>query len=88
MNKESAILIEEKMSALLGNIRQLQDEKFKLHSEIDILSKEKEILLNALNRYVEIEETNAELKDKNIQLESQLNALMKSIENIEKQFGN
>ena len=88
MNNESAILIEEKISALIGNIKQLQDEKFKLQSEIDILSKEKEILLNALNRYVEIEETNAELKDKNIQLESQLNALMKSIENIEKQLGN
>jgi chromosome segregation ATPase len=83
MNNESAMLLEEKIARLQGYMNQLQTEKLKMHAEIDILTKEKTILMNALERYAEMEETLELLQTKNIQLESQLNSLVGSIEKME-----
>ena len=83
MNNESAMLLEEKIARLQGHMNQLQTEKLKMHADIDILTKEKTILMNALERYAEMEETLELLQTRNIQLESQLNSLIGSIEKME-----
>ncbi len=77
------LLLEEKIARLQGYMNQLQTEKLKMQAEIDILTKEKTILMNALEQYNEMEETMELLKTRNIQLESQLNSLVGSIEKME-----
>lgn len=83
MNNEPGLLLEEKIARLQGYMNQLQTEKLKMQAEIDILTKEKTILMNALEQYNEMEETMELLKTRNIQLESQLNSLVGSIEKME-----
>ena len=83
MNNEPELLLEEKIARLQGYMNQLQTEKLKMQAEIDILTKEKTILMNALEQYNEMEETMELLRTRNIQLESQLNSLVGSIEKME-----
>lgn len=83
MTNEPGLLLEEKIARLQGYMNQLQTEKLKMQAEIDILTKEKTILMNALEQYNEMEETMELLKTRNIQLESQLNSLVGSIEKME-----
>jgi|LauGreDrversion4_2_1035121.scaffolds.fasta_scaffold943279_2 chromosome segregation ATPase len=83
MTNEPGLLLEEKIARLQGYMNQLQTEKLKMQAEIDILTKEKTILMNALEQYNEMEETMELLRTRNIQLESQLNSLVGSIEKME-----
>jgi len=83
MTNEPGLLLEEKIARLQGFMNQLQTEKLKMQAEIDILTKEKTILMNALEQYNEMEETMELLRTRNIQLESQLNSLVGSIEKME-----
>ena len=83
MNNDPGLLLEEKIARLQGYMNQFQTEKLKMQAEIDILTKEKTILMNALEQYNEIEETMELLRTRNIQLESQLNSLVGSIEKME-----
>jgi len=57
-----------------------------MQAEIDILTKEKTILMNALEKYNDLEETMETLRARNIQLESQLTSLIGSIEKIEQRL--
>lgn len=84
MLNETAILLQEKMASLQGNIRQLQDDKIELHAQIDLLKKEKDILIKALNHFTAIEGQAEILQNKNIMLESQLSSLLGAIEKIER----
>ena len=86
MDHQKNILVEEKIAGLQGIMRQMQNEKLQLQSEIDLLSKEKNILLGALDQYTAMEKDIDELKTKNIELESQLKSMMSAIENIEQVF--
>lgn len=79
-------MLQERIANLQGSLRKLQDEKLKLQSDIDVLNQEKQILLKALTEFTEMELTNSELKSRNILLESQLCALMSSLERLEKEF--
>lgn len=79
-------MLQERIANLQGSLRKLQDEKLKLQSDIDVLNQEKQILLKALTEFTEMELTNSELKSRNILLESQLSALMSSLERLEKEF--
>ena len=83
MNNEPGLSLEEKLARLQGYLNQFQTEKLKMQAEIDILTKEKTILMNALEQYNEMEETMELLRTRNIQLESQLNSLVGSIEKME-----
>ena len=83
MNKETGLELDEKIARLQGHMNQLQTEKLKMQAEIDILTKEKTILMNALEHYNEMEETMELLKTRNIQLESQLSSLIGFIEKME-----
>jgi chromosome segregation ATPase len=83
MTNEPGLLLEEKIARLQGYMNQLQTEKLKMQAEIDILTKEKAILMNALEQYNEMEETMELVRTRNIQLESQLNSLVGSIEKME-----
>jgi hypothetical protein len=83
MNNETTLLFEEKIAKLQGFMNQLQTEKLKMQAEIDILTKEKTILMNALEKYSSMEETFQEVRAKNAQLESQLQSLVSSIEKME-----
>ena len=83
MNNEPGLSLEEKLARLQGYLNQFQTEKLKMQAEIDILTKEKTILMNALEQYNEMEETMELLRTRNIQLESQLNSLVGSIEKLE-----
>ena len=75
-------LLQERIATLQGTLRKLQDEKLKLQADIDLLNQEKQILLKALNDFTDMEQANSELKSKNILLESQLSALMSSLERL------
>lgn len=86
MDYQKNILVEEKIAGLQGVMRQMQDEKLQLQSEIDLLSKEKNILLGALDQYTVMEKEIDDLKTKNIELESQLKSMMSAIENMENDF--
>lgn len=86
LDHQKNILVEEKIAGLQGVMRQMQDEKFQLQSEIDLLNKEKIILLGALEQYTVMEKDIDELKTKNIELESQLKSMMSAIENMENDF--
>jgi len=83
MSNETGSLLEEKLARLQGYLKQFETEKLKMQAEIDILTKEKTILMNALEQYNEMEETMELLRTRNIQLESQLNSLVGSIEKME-----
>ncbi len=83
IDPQETILLEEKIAELEGRMRMLQDEKLKLQSDIDFLTKEKEILMNALDEFKQIESTMEEVRAKNIQLESQLASMVSSIEHSE-----
>ncbi len=85
-DNQTFLLLQEKIAALQGTLRKLQDEKLKLQSDVDLLNQEKQILLKALTEFTEMEQITSELKSKNILLESQLNSLMSSLERLEKDF--
>ncbi|MFN5423186.1 MAG: hypothetical protein ACK5AO_07965 [bacterium] len=86
MMNENAITLQEKLSALMGTVRQMADERLQLMAEIDLLKKEKEILLNAIDQYADMEINYLELKEKNVLLESQINSLIGAIEHIENEM--
>ena len=83
MMNENAIMEQEKLSSLMGSVRQMADERLKLVSEIDLLKKEKEILLNAIDQYADMEINYLELKERNVLLDSQVRSLISAIESIE-----
>ena len=83
MADETHILFQEKMASLQGSLRKLNDEKLEMLSQIDLLKKEKEILLRALEDFTRMEESLQDLKNKNIELEAQLKALMGVLDRIE-----
>lgn len=80
---ENAIIEQEKLSSLMGSVRQMADERLQLLSEIDLLKKEKEILLNAIDQYADMEINYLELKERNVLLDSQVRSLISAIESIE-----
>ena len=84
MDPQETILLEEKIAELEGRMRKIQDEKLKLQSDIDFLTREKEILMRALDDFKQIESTMEEVRIKNIQLESQLASMIRSQEHTEK----
>lgn len=67
----------------MGTIRQMADERLQLMAEIDLLKKEKEILLDSIDQYADMEINYLELKEKNVLLESQVKSLISAIEQIE-----
>lgn len=77
-------MVQEKISFLEGSIRQLKDEKLELQAEIDLLKKEKEILMKALNQFTALEDKAENLQTKNVLLESQLSSLLAAIETMER----
>lgn len=77
-------MVQEKISFLQGSIRQLKDEKLELQAEIDLLKKEKEILMKALNQLTALEDKAENLQTKNVLLESQLSSLLAAIETMER----
>ncbi len=83
MMNENAIMEQEKLSSLMGSVRQMADERLQLLSEIDLLKKEKEILLNAIDQYADMEINYLELKERNVLLDSQVRSLIAAIESIE-----
>lgn len=72
------------MASLQGSIRQLKDEKNGLQAQIDLLRKEKDILMKALDHFTAMEDQAETLQQKNILLESQLSSLLAAIEKIER----
>ena len=84
MDPQETILLEEKIAELEGRMRKIEDEKLKLQSDIDFLTREKEILMRALDDFKQIESNMEEVRIKNIQLESQLASMISSQENTEK----
>lgn len=87
MTSETAILIQEKLSGLQGSLRQLKDDNIQLHAEIDLLKKEKEILMKAMSDFIALEDRLEDLQNKNTTLETQLHYLLNSIEKMEKILG-
>lgn len=79
MSSETAVLVQEKLAGLQGSLRQLKEDKIQLQAEIDLLKKEKEILMKALNHFTALENQAESLQNKNILLESQLHSLLKAI---------
>ena len=86
MADETLILFQEKMASLQGSLRKLNDERLEMLSQIDLLKKEKEILIRALDEFTRMEESLEDLKNKNIELESQLKALMGALDRMEKEL--
>ena len=84
MSSETALLVQEKLAGLQGSLRQLKEDKIQLQAEIDLLKKEKEILMKALNHFTALENQAESLQNKNILLESQLHSLMKAIATMER----
>lgn len=84
MSSETALLVQEKLSGLQGSLRQLKEDKIQLQAEIDLLKKEKEILMKALNHFTALENQAESLQNKNILLESQLHSLLKAIATMER----
>ncbi len=87
MTSETAILIQEKLSGLQGSLRQLNDDNIQLHAKIDLLKKEKEILMKAMSNFIALEDRLETLQNKNTTLETQLHYLLNSIEKMEKILG-
>jgi len=83
MSNETLILFQEKLASLQGSLRKLNDERLEMLSQIDLLKKEKDILLKALDDFTRMEESLEDLKSRNIELQSQLNALMGALERME-----
>ena len=83
MSKETLILFQEKLASLQGSLRKQNDERLEMLSQIDLLKKEKNILLKALDDFTRMEESLEDLKSRNIELQSQLNALMGALERME-----
>ena len=83
MSETNALLFQEKLASLQGSIRKLNDERLEMLSQIDLLKKEKDILLKALDDFTRMEDTLEDLKTRNIELQSQLNALMGALERME-----
>ena len=83
MSDTNALLFQEKLASLQGSIRKLNDERLEMLSQIDLLKKEKDILLKALDDFTRMEDTLENLKARNIELQSQLNALMGALERME-----
>jgi chromosome segregation ATPase len=88
MEIQNIILLEEKIAELMGTMRKLDDQKLKLESDINILNKEKEILMGALDHYSEMVEKIDTLSSRNVQLESQLKALMSALGKTESEIKN
>ena len=86
MEIHNIILLEERIAELMGTMRMLGDQKLKLESEINILNKEKEILMGALDHYLEMERKIDTLSSINVQLESQLKALISALEKTESEI--
>jgi len=84
MSSETAVLVQEKLAGLQGSLRQLKEDKIQLQAEIDLLKKEKEILMKALNHFTALENQAESLQNKNILLESQLHSLLKAIATMER----
>jgi uncharacterized phage infection (PIP) family protein YhgE len=84
MSSETALLVQEKLAGLQGSLRQLKEDKIQLQAEIDLLKKEKEILMKALNHFTALENQAESLQNKNILLESQLHSLLKAIATMER----
>jgi|GEM_PF-1467344 len=87
MTSETSILLQEKLAGLQGSLRQLKEDKIQLQAEIDLLKKEKEILMKALDHFTALEDQAENLQNKNILLESQLHSLLKAIEKMERDYG-
>jgi hypothetical protein len=83
MSKETLILFQEKLASLQGSLRKQNDERLEMLSQIDLLKKEKNILLKALDDFTRMEESLEDLKSRNIELQSQLNALRGALERME-----
>jgi uncharacterized phage infection (PIP) family protein YhgE len=84
MSSETALLVQEKLAGLQGSLRKLKEDKIQLQAEIDLLKKEKEILMKALNHFTALENQAESLQNKNILLESQLHSLLKAIATMER----
>jgi uncharacterized phage infection (PIP) family protein YhgE len=84
MSSETALLVQEKLAGLQGSVRKLKEDKIQLQAEIDLLKKEKEILMKALNHFTALENQAESLQNKNILLESQLHSLLKAIATMER----
>lgn len=83
MADQTNILFQEKLASLQGSLRKLNDERLEMLSQIDLLKKEKDILLKALDDFTRMEQSLEDLKSRNIELQSQLNALMGALERME-----
>ena len=83
MADNTPLLFQEKLASLQGSIRKLNDDRLEMLSQIDLLKKEKDILLKALDDFTRMEETLEDFKNKNIELQSQLNALMGALDRME-----
>ncbi len=86
MKDDLTLVLEEKISSLQATIRKIHEEKLALSSEVGVLKREKEILLHALANFTSMEETLAQLKDRNVVLEGQLLSLISAIEKMEKEI--
>ena len=84
MSSETVLLVQEKLAGLQGSLRKLKEDKIQLQAEIDLLKKEKEILMKALNHFTALENQAESLQNKNILLESQLHSLLKAIATMER----
>jgi len=84
MSSETALLVQEKLAGLQGSLRQLKEDKIQLQAEIDLLKKEKEILMKALDHFTSLEDRAENLQNQNILLESQLQSLLNAIETMER----
>lgn len=82
MDQELSLQLDEKIAILQETIRQTKEENTMLRSSLDILQKEKEILLNALKDFTEMEISMDETRTRNIQLESQLASLISAVEGL------
>jgi hypothetical protein len=82
MDQELSLQLDEKIAILQETILQIKEENMMLRSSLDILQKEKEILLNALKDFTEMELTMDETRTRNIQLESQLASLISAVEGL------
>lgn len=71
----------------MGSLRQLKEDKIQLQAEIDLLKKEKDILMKALDHFTALEDQAENLQNKNVLLESQLHSLLKAIEQMERESG-
>lgn len=79
MDLSTPLSLDAKLADLQGTIRSMKEENMSLKAALDLLQQEKEILLNALNDFTEMEITMDETRTRNIQLESQLASLASAV---------